>query len=132
MLYKIQILANTSVSTVLCEYIETGFIISGILIIAVIITSKLREWFPKIKTKKYRNIMQFCSVGFLSTAGIGKLGWAIQTWDGTSNAENWNIRIFWGLSLIGAFLVFTKLYLDYKEESLLYNSQNETHKSKNT
>jgi hypothetical protein len=38
-------------------------------------------------------------------AGIGRLGWPIQTWSGDSQAERLDQGVFLFLSLLGTFLV---------------------------
>ena len=44
----------------------------------------------------------------LLVAGLGKLGWSIQTWGGNSPIEVLNGWVFLGLSHLGMFLVFTE------------------------
>ena len=43
--------------------------------------------------------------GLLLVAGIGRLGWPIQTWNGESQAEGLDMDVFLVLSLFGTFLV---------------------------
>jgi TRAP-type C4-dicarboxylate transport system permease small subunit len=61
---------------------------------------------------KNRQVILVClGTAFLLVAGIGKLGWSIQTYDGTTPAENLNEYIFLVLSHIGTFLIFVDIFL---------------------
>ena len=51
----------------------------------------------------------------LLTAGIGKLGWQIQTWDGHSSAETMNDWLFFLLTIVGAWSLFTDIFIKYLE-----------------
>ena len=49
----------------------------------------------------------------LLTAGIGKLGWHIQTWGGQTPAESINDWLFFLLTIVGAWLLFTEIFIKY-------------------
>jgi hypothetical protein len=44
----------------------------------------------------------------LLTAGLGKLGWAIQSWGGTTPPEVLNHNLFLVISHVGMLLIFTE------------------------
>ncbi|MBN1795812.1 MAG: hypothetical protein JW804_03995 [Sedimentisphaerales bacterium] len=44
-------------------------------------------------------------------AGIGKLGWSIQTIGGNSIFEKLNNGLFWCLSHLGTFLIFLSIFI---------------------
>ena len=49
----------------------------------------------------------------LLTAGIGRLGWEVQTWDGTSPLESWNKIVFQILIHLGSYTLFLNIFLKY-------------------
>jgi len=50
----------------------------------------------------------------LLVAGIGRLGWSIQTIDGTSAPERLNDSLFWLFSQLGAFAIFLEWSLRWR------------------
>lgn len=73
----------------------------------------LKSKCPKLLTEKNLAILLIVSSGILLLAGIGKVGWSIQTFSGTTQPENVNNYIFQGLSFFGGFLLFTYLSLTF-------------------
>lgn len=66
---------------------------------------------PKLKSNKHLSSLLIVSTVVLLIAGIGKLGWSIQTWDGESMPEHLNDVLFWAFSHIGTFLLFIHIFL---------------------
>ena len=71
---------------------------------------------PKLLTEKFLAILLIVSSGFLLLAGIGRVGWSIQTWGSKTPPENLDRMFFLCLSYIGGFLLFTYLILILKKE----------------
>ena len=76
----------------------------------------LKSKYPKLFTKKFLAILLIASSAILLVAGIGRLGWSIQTIAGKTAPEIVNNVIFLCLSYIGGFLLFTYLILMLKKE----------------
>lgn len=53
----------------------------------------------------------------LLLAGLGKLGWPIQTWDGNTRAEQLNDLLFMVFSYAGMFLVFVEWFWSFFKKS---------------
>ena len=79
--------------------------------IAYRIANFIKSKYPKLITKKFLDILLISSSFILLYAGIGKVGWSIQTWAGDTTPENVNNAIFQVLTFLGGFLLFTYLIL---------------------
>ncbi len=60
--------------------------------------------FPKF-VERTHDVAFLLGTGLLLVAGIGRLGWSIQTLDGTTSAEALDQDIFWVLSVFGTVLL---------------------------
>ncbi|MFC1536110.1 hypothetical protein ACFL4H_01930 [Candidatus Neomarinimicrobiota bacterium] len=59
------------------------------------------------------SIILLIGTAILLTAGIGRLGYEIQTWGGTTPLENMNKLVFRILTHLGSYILFTDLFLKY-------------------
>jgi hypothetical protein len=66
---------------------------------------------PQTNTATIRTTLLLLGTSFLLVAGVGKLGWSIQTFGGDTIAENWNEGVFLFLSYGGTFLLFLDIAL---------------------
>ncbi len=57
---------------------------------------------------KFQNIATLVGTIALLTAGLGKLGWEIQSYSGTNPPEILNDKLFLFLSHFGRFLIFVE------------------------
>ena len=94
---------------VICHYIKTFIHVAVNFSLAWVLVYFLKTKYPKLLTKRKRITFLIAGTGFLLVAGIGKLGWPIQTYNGDSLAEDINSWIFLILSHIGTFLLFIDL-----------------------
>jgi len=63
-----------------------------------------QEFLPTV-VGRWRQIAFMAGTGMLLVAGIGRLGWSIQTYKGQSPAEKADRLIFWILSVGGTHLL---------------------------
>ena len=89
-------------------------------------TKLIKSKFSRLANEKNSDIILICSAAFLLWAGIGKLGWSIQTIDGKTLPERSNIAIFWILSHVGTFLLFVYIW-----EKVLRKMDNKSENSGN-
>ena len=82
--------------------------IAGNLIIAGAIVLALRRFTSLEPSRRIQQGFILAGTLCLLTAGIGKLGWSIQSWVGTTPPESLNQGIFLTLSHLGMFFVFTE------------------------
>lgn len=116
------IIVLASVRSVIQNYIVTFVYVIISMLIAFGFAWSLNKyanklgWLGRFKWAKFiiknRQVVLMClSSVFLLVAGIGGLGWAIQTYDGTTPAEKLNKYIFLVLSYVGTFLMFVDIFL---------------------
>ncbi len=74
-------------------------------------------------SRRNRLLFLIVGTGLLLVAGIGKLGWSIQTWDGETSAEKLNDCIFWIASYIGTFFLFTQLNYQFLNKTGSFNTK---------
>lgn len=106
---------DTPMDVVIFNYIKAAVIVVGDFGAAWAFARWARKRLPLFRSKAIRVILFLVGTGALFVAGIGRLGWDIQTWSGSSPAERLDQSIFIILSAVGTFL----LMLDYfagKEE----------------
>lgn len=60
---------------------------------------------PNLASSRYRTVAFVFGSALLLIAGIGRLGWSIQSLGGVSPPEALDRSIFLGLSLVGTFLL---------------------------
>ena len=117
------VIAEASLRTVIQHYINTfvGVAINILFAfgLAWLLKYKCANRFVRLDRSKWaksvvekRQVILVClGSALLLVAGIGKLGWSIQTYGGTTPAENLNERIFLVLSHLGTFLIFVDISL---------------------
>jgi hypothetical protein len=105
------ILAEVNLTTVIFHYFYAFILVAATSICALLFIRFSRSKCPKLINKHIRLIYLIVGTGFLLVAGIGKLGWSIQTFGGNTPAERLNEWIFLFLSLFGTFLLFIDLNL---------------------
>jgi hypothetical protein len=69
-----------------------------------------------IRSQPAKVLLFSVGTGALLVAGIGRLGWPIQTWSGESSSEHLDQCIFFLLSMGGTFLLMLEYFLP-KESS---------------
>jgi hypothetical protein len=98
---------------VLKHYIITLFWVLGNIGIAYISAKILQNYFSEYITEKKISIFLLIGLAIILTAGLGKLGWEIQTMSGTSPQESLNKIVFKIFSHIGTYILFTDLFIKY-------------------
>lgn len=77
--------------------------ISAAWVLATVLGSGISRW--------VHLVLLGTATGLLLVAGIGGLGWSIQTIGGSSVPERLNQRIFYCLSYLGTFLLILEIFL---------------------
>ncbi len=75
--------------------------------LATFVLLKYRIW----RADKTHLVLFLLGAGLLLVAGIGRLGWPIQTFGGRSAAERLDQTIFLALSFSGTFLLLLDFFL---------------------
>ncbi len=96
---------------VIVHYLIVVLSVAVNIVLALAVTRFIKSRYPKLIDESNSNILLICSAAFLLWAGIGKLGWSIQTFGGHTPPEKLNMVIFWILSHIGTFLLFTHIWI---------------------
>jgi hypothetical protein len=117
------ILAEVKSTIVIFHYFYIFIGVAINFIIAILFVCLSRSKFPKLINKHARLVYLIIGTGFLLVAGIGKLGWSIQTYSGNTPAENLNERIFLFLSHIGTFFLFIDLICIYLSQKNLLKTE---------
>jgi hypothetical protein len=94
---------------VLLKYLKTVAIVAADFFAAWAVTRRMPRQFAWFRSQTTRIFLFLTGTGALLVAGIGRLGWAIQSWSGQSSSEHLDQGIFFILSVGGTFL----LVLDY-------------------
>jgi len=97
--------------TVVFHYFKTALHVGINFTLAFAFALLLKHKCTKFITEKNLSMLLIVSSACLLIAGIGKLGWSIQTLGGNTPAENLNQTIFLCLSHFGTFLLFTYFIL---------------------
>lgn len=92
-------------ASVISKYLLTALYVAGSFAVAFIAAWFSARRVPGMATPLLRTIIFLVGTGMLLVAGIGRIGYALQTFDGTSPAERLDEWIFWTLSLVGTFLL---------------------------
>ncbi len=103
--------------TVALNYFKVAGIVGSEMFLAWGLVSQIIEpRFPCLTTDKAKRVLFLLGTGALLVAGIGRLGWDIQTWDGNTPPEKLDGIIFWTLSLGGTFLLLLDFFItQYKK-----------------
>ena len=102
-------------SKVIFHYFITAVSVVGNIACAWVVHSLIRKRFRKLIVDRNLVALLIISAGFLLLAGIGKLGWSIQTYGGETSLEKLNNCLFLILSHIGTFLLFLHIFLSIKK-----------------
>ena len=106
-----EILMEVTISGVFLHWFHYLLFIALDFAIAYRIAYILKSKYSKLISKKFLDILLISSSFILLFAGIGKVGWSIQTWNGDTAPEIVNNVIFQVLTFFGGFLLFTYLIL---------------------
>ena len=101
--------------TIIFNYLSTALFVVSVAILAWVVGQFLRRGCPKLALARIRPFLFLCGTGALLVAGIGRLGWDIQTIDGHSPAEKLDQNIFLVLSLLGTFFIFLEHFVSGRE-----------------
>lgn len=103
------ILAEAKLETVILYYLRILVLVASNFGLAWLIVYLSKSKCPKLLSERNRLICVIIGTGLLLLAGIGKLGWSIQSYDDKTTAEKLNDWIFWIVSYAGTLLIFIKL-----------------------
>lgn len=103
--------------TVVINYIKVAGIVGFEMFLAWALVSQIIvPRFPRLTTDNAKRVLFLIGTGALLVAGIGRLGWDIQTWSGNTPPEKLDDFIFWTLSLVGTFLLLLDFFItQYKK-----------------
>lgn len=87
------------------RYVLTAAIVAAIFGVAALSARYVARNHPKLASPVVRCAAFLIGTGMLLVAGIGRLGWEIQTFDGQTAAECLDQTIFWILSVVGTGLL---------------------------
>ena len=90
---------------VVARYIWTGLAVTMLLAVGMLLGRLVVLKFPRLAGQSIRSSAFLIGTGMLLVAGIGRLGWSIQSFDGNSGPENLDVTIFWCLSVLGTVLL---------------------------
>lgn len=90
---------------VVLNYLFTAMYVLLSFTAAAVLAWIARRKLPRLSNEVVLAAANLCGTGFLLVAGIGRLGWSIQTYDGTTPPEVLDARIFWSLSVLGTVLL---------------------------
>jgi hypothetical protein len=103
-------------SQVLARYGLSLVAVTAAVVVGLVLAWAANTWFrPHISA--IRPWAFILGVGLLLVAGIGRLGWDIQTWGGESPPERLDTWIFWILSSAGTVLLIVDYALAKSAES---------------
>ena len=79
------------------------------------------SWFLRSKlafepSARVHALVILAGTAFLLVAGLGKLGWTLQTWDGNTPPEQLNDLLFRIFSYLGMFFVFFEWVWSYSKK----------------
>jgi hypothetical protein len=86
-------------------YLKSVGLVVAVFALAGLVAQFAATKWPKLCRGWFRVVAFLLGSGLLLAAGIGRLGWSIQTWSGDSQAERLDQFIFLFLSLLGTFLM---------------------------
>lgn len=98
---------------VFVSYFKAFFIIFITVILSWLTAKMLISKFSFLITPTFELAMVVCGTLLLLTAGIGKLGWQFQSWSGQTPADSLNDWLFFSLTIVGAWLIFTEIFIKY-------------------
>lgn len=93
------------IAAVISTYVRTALYIVGIFAIAFVAAWFTVRKVPSLTTPLAHTTIFLVGTGLLLVAGIGRIGYPLQTFDGNTPAERLDGIIFWVLSVVGTFLL---------------------------
>jgi len=94
------------VDTVTCNYANTFVAVLGVLAGAAMFAGLIQRFLPLLLVSPLaRSLWILAGTLALTTAGLGRLGWGIQSFGGTTPPELLDQTVFWCLSLFGVFCI---------------------------
>lgn len=105
-------MANITMLNVVINYIKVaGIVISEMFIAWALVSKIIVPHLPSFTTDKAKRMLFLVGTGVLLVAGLGRLGWNIQTWGGYTPPEKLDNYIFWTFSLGGTFLLLLDFFI---------------------
>jgi hypothetical protein len=99
--------------TVILNYFKTAVIVAIEFLLAWVFAKwVICRYYPRFASKMTKLVLSLTGTGVLLVAGIGRLGWQIQTFAGTTPPECLDQAIFLVLSLCGTFLIVLGYFVD--------------------
>lgn len=96
---------------VVFNYVRSGLYVVIEFVFAWALVTFFLGKYSLWRSDRTRLVLFLLGTGILLVAGIGRLGWPIQTIGGSSPAEKVNQGIFLVLSLSGTFLLLLNYFL---------------------
>ena len=87
------------------NYVKSAGWVVAVFILAMLAARLASRKAQRLCRGRLRVVTFLLGSGFLFVAGIGRLGWQIQTWTSASQVETFDQNVFLTLSLLGTFLV---------------------------
>lgn len=98
---------------VILNYLKTFGFIAIVFPPAFLTASFLKAKCSFLLTPKIHSIITLIGTVLLILAGLGKLGWSIQTASEQSQPEQLENAIFWVLTCSGMFIIFIEWSLNF-------------------
>ena len=100
----------------ICHYLKALAGLTGSVVAAWIVVTAMRRRGTKVLSAKLKLLIMGSATALFFLAGVGGVGWAIQTWAGDSPAESLNgILMFW-FSVVATWMIFIDLFFTYHTE----------------
>jgi hypothetical protein len=100
-------------SRILVNYLKSFLIVGVVSALAWFSAYLVVENFPILCSERARSVFFLAASILLIVAGIGRVGWEIQTWGGNSPDELLDLRIFRFLSLLGTFFLIFEYFVGH-------------------
>jgi hypothetical protein len=81
-------------------------------VVALTVAIAFRRWSSEATCRYLRLGSSPVGTFLVAIAGLSRLGWPIQTWDGHSRAERLDNRVFWTVTLVGLGVLFISWILE--------------------
>jgi TRAP-type C4-dicarboxylate transport system permease small subunit len=90
---------------VVIRYVQAGCCVAVAVVAAFAVAYFINRARLSLLSDGFMRFLRLITATFFATAVLGRSGWDIQTWRGTSPAEKWNKKIFRVLYIFGFFLL---------------------------
>ena len=94
-----------TIGRVVANYLLSALYVAMTFALAWLLAWLAMRNFPVLAGARARLIAFLLGSGFLLVAGIGRLGWSLQTYGGNTPPELLDQIIFWFLSFVGTLLL---------------------------